>query len=340
MVKLNSEIRPITSLIIPLQGSRVIETPQHAARFVSLIPFERIETPGGKILDIWHSIHAFIAKGSGDSSDHSILLCSLLLGFGIDAYVCIGTTNEGPHCWVLSRTLRSSQLFIVTFWESLTGQRFEVDDPRVSKFYKTINCVFNNKSFYANSQSDDRVSYTEFDFSNDLFWKSMSSAQISQILPYNFQMELKNSQQKTSEMEYIFESKLKRMIRDYRSSINNKGNLMLGTTWDDCFAYLHSPAIANYEVERICGKTFGSEDFKNAIAHYIPEGHTYKAFPVQIQTLDEERLMSIYYNSKEARDILDTKGDSIKFALRVKIICYAEDFYAVLCVIAVQYREV
>ena len=44
----------------------------------------------------------------GDCEDHAVLLCSLLLGFGLDAYVCIvGTVidnneNERDHLWVLT----------------------------------------------------------------------------------------------------------------------------------------------------------------------------------------------------------------------------------------------
>jgi len=42
-------------------------------------------------LDVWHSLHTFIAQRSGDVQEHAVLLCSLLLGFGLDAYVCVGT---------------------------------------------------------------------------------------------------------------------------------------------------------------------------------------------------------------------------------------------------------
>lgn len=34
-----SVFKPVCSLVFPMQADRVIETPLHAARFVSLIPF-------------------------------------------------------------------------------------------------------------------------------------------------------------------------------------------------------------------------------------------------------------------------------------------------------------
>ena len=55
-----------------------------------------------------------------ESEDHALLLCSLLLGFGLDAYVCVGTKNKGAaHSWVMTQSTEGR----VTFWESLTGHR-------------------------------------------------------------------------------------------------------------------------------------------------------------------------------------------------------------------------
>ena len=52
-----------------------------------------------------------------------MLLCSLLLGFGLDAYVCVGTKNKGAaHSWVLTLGTEGE----ATFWESLTGHRYWV----------------------------------------------------------------------------------------------------------------------------------------------------------------------------------------------------------------------
>ena len=60
-----------------------------------------------------------------------------------------------------------------TFWESLTGQRFKLGDTRIKQFYRSIGCVFNHKSFYANIQPDDMVKSTIFDLNDDSLWKAM-----------------------------------------------------------------------------------------------------------------------------------------------------------------------
>mmetsp|Transcript_4441 Transcript_4441/g.7572 ORF Transcript_4441/g.7572 Transcript_4441/m.7572 type:complete len:102 (-) Transcript_4441:611-916(-) len=100
-------------------------------------------------------MQSFLARGCGDSEDHAVLLCNLLIGFGLDAYVCVGTNGEGSHAWVVERQSQpakngSKQMPKIIFWESLTGQKMEVDDPRVHRFYRNIGCVFNNKVFLGN----------------------------------------------------------------------------------------------------------------------------------------------------------------------------------------------
>ena len=114
----------MTTFLIPLDQIRGIDSPFHAARFVSLIPFKKREAPGGEKTDIWHRFQSFLANGSGDYQDHSLLLCSLLLGFGLDAYVVCGSSSEGPHMWVLV-IKKTDKKVKYTYWESLTGQRLD-----------------------------------------------------------------------------------------------------------------------------------------------------------------------------------------------------------------------
>jgi len=33
-------------------------------------------------------------------------------------------------------------------------------------------------------------------------------------------------------------------------------------------------------MERLANVTFSGEEFKSSIKHYVPEGHTFKAFPI------------------------------------------------------------
>lgn len=138
-----------------------------------------MEAPGADKIEIWHSMQSFLARGCGDSEDHAVLLCNLLIGFGLDCYVCVGTNGEGSHAWVLQRQCLPAvqgqkQKPKVVFWESLTGQKMAIDDPRVHRFYRTVGCVFNNRSFFANIQEDDRVFNVNWDLEDEYMWKGMS----------------------------------------------------------------------------------------------------------------------------------------------------------------------
>ena len=90
-------------------------------RFVALIPFERRAGVGGRRIESWQSWHAFLARGRGDVEDHATLLCSLLLGFGLSAYVVIGTAYDDSnatadsrrdHAWVCTRASNGDVVFI------------------------------------------------------------------------------------------------------------------------------------------------------------------------------------------------------------------------------------
>ena len=70
---------PVTSFIYPLQCS-FLESPNKAARCVSLIPFERSPSIGDTKQDVWLDLHTFFTLGKGDLHQHAILLCNLLLG--------------------------------------------------------------------------------------------------------------------------------------------------------------------------------------------------------------------------------------------------------------------
>lgn len=76
---------------------------------------------------------------------------------------------------------RSERIPKFQFWESLTGQKFKLGDPKVKQFYRTIGCIFNHKSFYANVQPDDMVKNTIFDLGDDSLWKEMDPVMIKSL---------------------------------------------------------------------------------------------------------------------------------------------------------------
>ena len=57
----------------------------------------RMGTGGKTLLRVCDDCHGFLTRGAGDVADHANLLCSLLLGFGLDAYVATGTVRIRPR---------------------------------------------------------------------------------------------------------------------------------------------------------------------------------------------------------------------------------------------------
>lgn len=53
--------KPVPSFLKPLTEINGIDSPFHAARFVSIIPLRRREKPGGEKMEVWHRFHTFIA---------------------------------------------------------------------------------------------------------------------------------------------------------------------------------------------------------------------------------------------------------------------------------------
>jgi len=328
--------RPVSSMVRPLQANRVIESPFHAARFVSLIPYHKNEGPGGTRNEIWYSLHTFLAKRYGDSQEHAMLLCSLLLGFGQEAYVCVGTSGEGAHTWVMTKVRDNSAEsghFKVTFWESVTGQRLESDDPRVHRYYRKIGCIFNHEEFYGNIQADDTVINTNFDLTDESMWKPMARECLENLVPENSSVPLFSPTMICQEEEEEIELQLKRRIAEYR---DREG---LGTMWDRNLSYLLTPALVNYELDKLGAKTFGNAEFQHSIKNAVPEGHTFKGFPIQFQHLNSEKMMISLEKAATAADILNSRGDQVRFALRARIIVYAENFTAVWVMLAVRYRS-
>ena len=80
----------------------------------------------------------------GNVEDHALLLCNLLLGWGLDAWVATGTIYSAPkpnsgskssgkpvtvniktHTWVITLDKVDTKHTKVIMWESLTGNQFE-----------------------------------------------------------------------------------------------------------------------------------------------------------------------------------------------------------------------
>ena len=181
--------------------------------------------------------------------EHALLLCSLLLGFDLDAYCAVGTTQTGePHMWVV--TLHSpepSQPPQATLWESLTGSRYtHVPFAAAAHKYGRVGCVFNEKAFYGNCQSDDSVKESSFDLANPKLWKHLDASAVSS-LPRRQSAPIVTHPVNSHQMEEALEGSLRQLISEHRRDSG------LSTHWDSHVSFLLGGALYSYEAERESG---------------------------------------------------------------------------------------
>lgn len=131
--------------------------------------------------------HSMISGMEGSIDDHCHLLCSLLLGFGLKSYVCIGTAHKGDHSWVISEDKKNGSII---FWECTKGTKYDFFSPKVIDTYRTIHVAYNHEEYYANIQLDDSVMGTKYKFSDNTKWKSLDKSFMENIPFYNSQISL------------------------------------------------------------------------------------------------------------------------------------------------------
>uniref|UniRef100_A0A1A8J0Y6 Centrosomal protein of 76 kDa n=1 Tax=Nothobranchius kuhntae TaxID=321403 RepID=A0A1A8J0Y6_NOTKU len=345
----NGVNRPVCSYVRVLRAGRLLESPRQAARFVSLLAHQRPPVVGGGAKqEQWCTLLAFLCRGKGDCEDHAALLCSLLLGFGLDAYMCVGTKAKGvSHAWVLTRGTDGT----ITFWESLTAHRYlhrAVDpdapplalQPKPSSPYRTVGCVFNHQSFLANCQPSDAVELCVFDFQNPSRWKAMSEEALKSVCAPASNTSLPPlpplcapsvdpaaaSNQLELEMRYL--------VSEHRKDLD------LATVWDDHLSYLLSSALSAYETERCTGVSCGNEEFQDAVRRAVPDGHTFKGFPIHFLHRNARRAFATCLRSPFCEEIVSCRGDHVRLAVRVRVFVYPENTCAVWLMFACKYRSV
>uniref|UniRef100_A0A7S2S781 CEP76 C2 domain-containing protein n=1 Tax=Mucochytrium quahogii TaxID=96639 RepID=A0A7S2S781_9STRA len=335
---------PACTMVRPLRAGRLLDSPRHAARFVSLLPYIHEESVGGGRLEIWHTVHSILCRRQGDVEDHALLLCSFLLGFGLDAYVCIGLIDddenpggEKEHVWVVSLSGKANRQ--VLFWESLTGQTLDRqtlvgrDGAKPNCPYRRVDCVFNHRTFYANKQlKESRVSGCNFNFADDLQWKAMDERLI-QSLSWNRSCPLRESRLDVFEVAARIENELKGLIESERAEQHG-----LSTSWDEDLGYYLSPALSAYESERCTGVLSGNKEFQAVIKRHIPQGHSFKGYPTMFNHLNACKMLHSFRLNPVPKDIIQTRADHCHLALRVRVFAFPDSIYAVWVMFAVRYR--
>ncbi|KAJ8412653.1 hypothetical protein AAFF_G00116040 [Aldrovandia affinis] len=345
----NGVNRPVCSYVRVLRAGRLLDGPRQAARFVSLLGMERAPVLGGGAKqEQWCTLLAFLCRGKGDCEDHATLLCSLLLGFGLEAYVCVGTKAKATaHAWVMTLGADGT----ITFWESLTAHRYLhrpidpdapplVPQPKPSHPYRTVGCIFNHAVFLANCQPSDAVELCVFDLQNGSRWKAMSEEALRSVCAPGSTTSLPPlpplcaSPLDPAAASNQLELELRCLVTEHRKDLG------MTTAWDDHLSYLLSAALAAYELERCTGLSCGNEEFQDAVRRAVPDGHTFKGFPIHFAHRNARRVFATSLRSPFCDEIVCCRGDHVRLGVRVRVFEYPESACAVWIMFACKYRLV
>ena len=86
--------------------------------------------------------------------------------------------------------------------------------------------------------------------------------------------------------------------------------------------------------------TYGNEEFKQSVKSYVPEGFTFKGFPLQTTDTDCDKIFGLILSSEVGKDILQSRGDQVTFSVRCKIYPYPQNVLSVWIMIATKYRAI
>lgn len=341
--------RPVTAFVQPLQATRLIETPAQAAHFVSLLAHsrDRAIAAGPSVADVWRTTHSTLATRSGETEEHALLLCSLLLGFGLDAYVCIGTDGRGPHVWVMTRSGSGSGSSgaACAFWESLSGQTYELGGSSHGGGlsggggghpYLSLACVFSHETYYANTQPSCALDHAfSFDLTDTAAWKAMECGILRTVTAMPQSPLAPSPLADHAALAVASEAALRTLVDQHRASLRLDTP---GVQWDPTLGHTLSPALYSYESERIIGTPSGQRLFSDAIRRLVPKGHTFKGLPMHFTTYDAKAIFTAWLASDVAAGILQMRTYKAAMAVRVRVFPLPDGVVSVWTMLAMAYR--
>ncbi|KXZ45045.1 hypothetical protein GPECTOR_59g653 [Gonium pectorale] len=329
---------PVCCFVRPLQLGRGLASAREAARFVSLLrrreDLTALPTGGqSEVAECWCLLHTVLASGTATKEEMALLLCSLLLGFGLDAWVVVGRLVDGTgHSWVMTRGPLASPCF----WEPGTGVRYEITD--VDQWpYQSVGCVFNHLRLYANSQCDDSAFGTSYVLEDTTLWRELPMPpQELPAMPWSAIPLARSPISDAQALEAHLEAGLRAAaVQHRRQVLGVEGS----TAWDDGLAHLLMPALNAYEHEAVHSEVApGNDEFQQAIKRAVPLGWVFKAMPQHHGHTSVELMRKAMVEEDQMLDIMGTTASTAAFALRVKVFAYPEGLTSVWLMLAVKYN--
>ncbi|CAK0800948.1 unnamed protein product, partial [Prorocentrum cordatum] len=328
---------PVTSFVTPLEAGRAIDSPYHALRWVALLPTEPTG-PADLAEPCWHTFPALWARGHCTPEEKALLLCSLLLGWSLDAWCCLGTDTKGqPHAWAVVRDQGdASTPSGVACWDPRTASRVTMDDPRYLAAYTSIDAVFNHRRLYVcHSETAARVS---FDFGDARLWLAVpldeEAVDLLRLYPMGPQPpyaalrpRLWPLPAEAEELECAIEQRISMAVQAHREAAG------LPTRFDEHLAQLLHVVLSGCEAER-SGSQPRASLFEAIARRECGPHEVLQAIPVQFNHLRLSYFWPALVDRPSVRELLATPPPAASFAVRARVVPFPEGVVAVWVVLA------
>ncbi|KAJ3285839.1 Centrosomal protein of 76 kDa [Blyttiomyces sp. JEL0837] len=358
---------PVTNFVNPIK-SRYIESPRHAARMEIWQSPHTILTLS-KATQIGHAL-LLTSLLLGFSLNAYVTLGTRLVNNKQNKKASSSTSaaNVEVTSWVTTVSVSDTQGSDATFWDPVSGERFSSRDLEAHG-YRSVGCVFNDEGFWGTVRVSDSVDGLRFNVNDGGVWKPvardavMSMKRISRstpnfpILPFHsvpFTTTLHNSPSaehdhhqlpSTTSLELDLETVLRHRVSSYREDYD------MTCVWDFEMENLLSSCLWGLEMGKVVGRTgradgegkeeefWGCREFQEGVRMGIPDGHTFKGFPCNFNTLNPSKIFTSMVKSQQCREVLLTRGDKVRFGIRVRCFPYAEGVVATWVMVAVRFRS-
>lgn len=317
---------PLASFVAPLPVGRALDSPDHAWRWVTVIATE--PTPLAEAAEPrWRTLQAVWARGRATVEEKVLLLCSLLLGFRLDAWCCLGTDAAGqPHAWVVVRDGGDgSTPEEVTCWDVRSVRRINTSDASYLSSYSSIDTLFNDRRMLVCHAGI--AARASFDLSDFQSWLSVpfddEAASTLSLYPALRRPPFADLRPKvwplptqTDTIEQVIEERLTRHVQTHRESVG------LPSHFDEHLGQLLHFALYNCESERL-GIESQAGVFARIVRRLCLAEEEFRAVPMQFNHLRLSHFWPRLSDRMEVRDLLAAPA-SATFAVRARVASYPE----------------
>ena len=146
-------------------------------------------------------------------------------------------------------------------------------------------------SLFRLHQHSDAVMTCRFDLHDPSLWKAMSVDALHSVRGGAAQHMLCPVPLAAGSLDPVLvsnqlEAELRLRVAEHRHELG------LTTAWNNTLSYILASALSAYELERVSGLSVGNEEFQQAVRLNVPEGCTFKAFPIQFVHCNVARMFS------------------------------------------------